>query len=153
MNLSHVLQSKYMRIFGICDHTYHFRSHHNSCSFRSHLIRRGIIYPFFFLLYPSFPMTVSSVSLLFSFFVIVQKYVIFFSIFLANEKQRFSESLKVLLVPGYCVREQYNRLYLIKNYSHFQPRIDPQKLLTCISVLLAPNGGIRSSGEVKRLAR
>lgn len=32
------------------------------------------------------------------------------------------------------------------------PRIDPLKLLTCLSVLLAPNGGIRSANEVKRLA-
>ncbi|XP_058451837.1 serine-rich adhesin for platelets [Malaya genurostris] len=32
------------------------------------------------------------------------------------------------------------------------PRIDPLKLLVCLSVLLAPNGGIRSSNEVKRLA-
>lgn len=34
-----------------------------------------------------------------------------------------------------------------------QPRIDPLKLLTCLSVLLAPNGGIRSANEVKRLAK
>lgn len=34
-----------------------------------------------------------------------------------------------------------------------QPRIDPEKLLGCISVLLSSNGGIRSSNEVKRLAR
>lgn len=32
------------------------------------------------------------------------------------------------------------------------PRIDPLKLLVCLSVLLAPNGGIRSANEVKRLA-
>ncbi|XP_049536400.1 serine-rich adhesin for platelets [Anopheles darlingi] len=32
------------------------------------------------------------------------------------------------------------------------PRIDPMKLLVCLSVLLAPNGGIRTSAEVKRLA-
>lgn len=32
------------------------------------------------------------------------------------------------------------------------PRIDPEKLLTCLSVLLAQNGGIRSSNDVKRLA-
>uniref|UniRef100_U5ETU3 Putative serine/threonine-protein phosphatase 1 regulatory subunit 10-like isoform x1 n=1 Tax=Corethrella appendiculata TaxID=1370023 RepID=U5ETU3_9DIPT len=32
------------------------------------------------------------------------------------------------------------------------PRIDPLKLLTCLGVLLAPNGGIRSAQEVKRLA-
>lgn len=32
------------------------------------------------------------------------------------------------------------------------PRIDPYKLLHCLGVLLAPNGGIRSSNEVKRLA-
>lgn len=34
----------------------------------------------------------------------------------------------------------------------FQPRIDPVKLLSCIGVLLSPNGGIRSATEVKRLA-
>lgn len=33
----------------------------------------------------------------------------------------------------------------------FQPRIDPQKLLNCLSVLLAPNGGIRSASQVIRL--
>ncbi|EAL40305.2 AGAP008794-PA, partial [Anopheles gambiae str. PEST] len=33
-----------------------------------------------------------------------------------------------------------------------QPRIDPMKLLVCLSVLLAPNGGIRNAGEVRRLA-
>lgn len=32
------------------------------------------------------------------------------------------------------------------------PRIDPMKLLVCLSVLLAPNGGIRNAGEVRRLA-
>uniref|UniRef100_A0AAG5DDS6 TFIIS N-terminal domain-containing protein n=1 Tax=Anopheles atroparvus TaxID=41427 RepID=A0AAG5DDS6_ANOAO len=32
------------------------------------------------------------------------------------------------------------------------PRIDPMKLLVCLSVLLAPNGGIRTAAEVKRLA-
>ncbi|XP_055304129.1 serine/threonine-protein phosphatase 1 regulatory subunit 10 isoform X2 [Sitodiplosis mosellana] len=32
------------------------------------------------------------------------------------------------------------------------PRIDPVKLLSCIGVLLSPNGGIRSATEVKRLA-
>uniref|UniRef100_A0A6B2EGF5 Putative serine/threonine-protein phosphatase 1 regulatory subunit 10 isoform x3 n=1 Tax=Phlebotomus kandelakii TaxID=1109342 RepID=A0A6B2EGF5_9DIPT len=32
------------------------------------------------------------------------------------------------------------------------PRIDPLQLLTCLGVLLAPNGGIRSSQEVRRLA-
>ncbi|XP_031629016.1 serine/threonine-protein phosphatase 1 regulatory subunit 10 [Contarinia nasturtii] len=32
------------------------------------------------------------------------------------------------------------------------PRIDPVKLLSCIGVLLSPNGGIRSAPEVKRLA-
>lgn len=32
------------------------------------------------------------------------------------------------------------------------PRIDPLKLLVCLSVLLAPNGGIRTAAEVKRLA-
>lgn len=32
------------------------------------------------------------------------------------------------------------------------PRIDPLKLLSCLKVLLAPNGGIRSANEVKRLA-
>lgn len=31
------------------------------------------------------------------------------------------------------------------------PRIDPQKLLNCLSVLLAPNGGIRGPNDVKRL--
>jgi protein phosphatase 1 regulatory subunit 10 len=42
------------------------------------------------------------------------------------------------------------------NHSHLflqQPRIDPLKLLTCLSVLLlAPNGGIKNALEVKRLA-
>lgn len=33
-----------------------------------------------------------------------------------------------------------------------QPRIDPLQLLTCLQVLLAPNGGIKSSLEVKRIA-
>uniref|UniRef100_A0A1L8DN00 Putative serine/threonine-protein phosphatase 1 regulatory subunit 10-like isoform x1 n=1 Tax=Nyssomyia neivai TaxID=330878 RepID=A0A1L8DN00_9DIPT len=32
------------------------------------------------------------------------------------------------------------------------PRIDPLQLLTCLGVLLAPNGGIRSAQEVRRLA-
>ncbi|XP_052869079.1 serine-rich adhesin for platelets [Anopheles cruzii] len=32
------------------------------------------------------------------------------------------------------------------------PRIDPMKLLVCLSVLLAPNGGILAAAEVKRLA-
>lgn len=32
-----------------------------------------------------------------------------------------------------------------------QPRIDPQQLLNCLSVLLASNGGIKSSKEVNRL--
>ncbi|XP_058125343.1 uncharacterized protein LOC131266740 [Anopheles coustani] len=32
------------------------------------------------------------------------------------------------------------------------PRIDPLKLLVCLSVLLAPNGGIKTAAEVKRLA-
>uniref|UniRef100_A0A0K8TS52 Putative serine/threonine-protein phosphatase 1 regulatory subunit 10-like isoform x1 n=1 Tax=Tabanus bromius TaxID=304241 RepID=A0A0K8TS52_TABBR len=32
------------------------------------------------------------------------------------------------------------------------PRIDPVKLLSCLKVLLAPNGGIRSANEVKRIA-
>lgn len=32
-----------------------------------------------------------------------------------------------------------------------QPRIDPLKLLICLSQLLAPNGGIRGSNDVKRL--
>ncbi|GLH01293.1 Uncharacterized protein GBIM_07465 [Gryllus bimaculatus] len=33
------------------------------------------------------------------------------------------------------------------------PRIDPLQLLKCLSVLLAPNGGIKSKEEVQRLAR
>lgn len=41
---------------------------------------------------------------------------------------------------------------LIWTYFSLQPRIDPLKLLTCLKVLLAPNGGIRSANEVKRLA-
>jgi len=32
------------------------------------------------------------------------------------------------------------------------PRIDPTQLLNCLIPLLAPNGGIKSSGEVVRLA-
>uniref|UniRef100_A0A182UD19 TFIIS N-terminal domain-containing protein n=1 Tax=Anopheles melas TaxID=34690 RepID=A0A182UD19_9DIPT len=46
--------------------------------------------------------------------------------------------------------------YQIKAGSPYQhgvsPRIDPMKLLVCLSVLLAPNGGIRNAGEVRRLA-
>lgn len=45
----------------------------------------------------------------------------------------------------------YKQMILIKFFI-WQPRIDPLKLLTCLGVLLAPNGGIRSSDEVKRLA-
>ena len=30
------------------------------------------------------------------------------------------------------------------------PRIDPSQLLNTLSVLLAPNGGIRSAGEVRK---
>lgn len=33
-----------------------------------------------------------------------------------------------------------------------QPRIDPLSLLKCLSVLLSPNGGIKSKDEVIRLA-
>ncbi|KAG8223254.1 hypothetical protein J437_LFUL001530 [Ladona fulva] len=32
------------------------------------------------------------------------------------------------------------------------PRIDPLQLLKCLSVLLAPDGGIKSKEEVSRLA-
>lgn len=34
-----------------------------------------------------------------------------------------------------------------------QPRIDPIQLLKCLSVLLSPDGGIKSKDEVQRLAR
>nr|CAD7427128.1 unnamed protein product [Timema monikensis] len=33
------------------------------------------------------------------------------------------------------------------------PRIDPLQLLKCLSVLLSPEGGIKSKDEVQRLAR
>lgn len=38
-------------------------------------------------------------------------------------------------------------------FPFFQPRIDPQQLLNCLSVLLASNGGIKSSNEVNRLVQ
>nr|CAD7438858.1 unnamed protein product [Timema bartmani] len=36
---------------------------------------------------------------------------------------------------------------------HEEPRIDPLQLLKCLSVLLSPEGGIKSKDEVQRLAR
>nr|CAD7203466.1 unnamed protein product [Timema douglasi] len=38
------------------------------------------------------------------------------------------------------------------DYDHL-PRIDPLQLLKCLSVLLSPEGGIKSKDEVQRLAR
>ncbi|KAI8427718.1 hypothetical protein MSG28_002156 [Choristoneura fumiferana] len=41
---------------------------------------------------------------------------------------------------------------LIIDGQYTQPRIDPIQLLNCLSVLLSPNGGIKSRDEVQRLA-
>ncbi|XP_014286948.1 serine/threonine-protein phosphatase 1 regulatory subunit 10 isoform X1 [Halyomorpha halys] len=40
---------------------------------------------------------------------------------------------------------------MVGSIEEHQPRIDPNQLLKCLSVLLSPNGGIKSKDEVQRL--